>query len=106
MGWWPFLISGLFVVVGIPLAMKMVPQNGWYGVRTTETMSNKEIWYRANAFMGKGTVASGILSLLILLALDRFWTGAPLIERVVGLIVPLGVFAVANAVMLFLKRSF
>jgi uncharacterized membrane protein len=105
MGLWPFVISGVFVVLGIPLAMRKVPPNGWYGIRTPETLSNTEIWYRVNALGGKATIAAGILSFLILLALNRFWTGDPAMKRMVGIVVPLGLFAVVLIVLAFSKQS-
>lgn len=105
MGLLPFLISGLFVVLGIPLAMRKVAPNRWYGVRTAETLSNTEIWYRVNALGGKAMIAAGILSFLILLALNSFWTGDPAMKKMVGIVVPLGLFAVATLLTALAKQS-
>ena len=105
MGLWPFVISGLFVVLGVPMSMRMVPPNRWYGVRTAETLSNSEIWYNVNALVGKAVIAAGILSFLILLMLNSFWTGDAAMKKAVGIVVPLGLFAVVLIVTAFAKQS-
>jgi uncharacterized membrane protein len=104
MGLGPWVISAVFVVLGIPLAMRMVPPNGWYGIRTAKTLSNPEIWYRVNALGGKGAIVAGILSFLILLALNSFWTADAATKKMVGLIVPLGLFAGVILVAAFARQ--
>lgn len=42
----------LFIAIGIPLALKRVPPNRWYGFRTAKTLSNQTIWYAANRVVG------------------------------------------------------
>ena len=105
MGWMSFLVSGVFVVLGIPLALRMVPPNRWYGVRTAETLSNSDVWYSVNALGGKAIVVAGILSLLILLALNHFWTADPAMKKMVGIVVPLGMLSLAIVVMVFARQS-
>ena len=105
MGWEPFLASAVFVVLGIPLAMRKVGPNGWYGVRTEETLSNTESWYRVNALGGKAFIAAGIVSFLILLALDHYWTSDPAMKRVVGIAMVLTVPIVVLLVISLARKK-
>jgi len=62
----PFLIpSIIMLVVAIPLALGLVPPNRVYGVRTRKTLSDPEIWRRANSF---GGCALGLASLISIFA--------------------------------------
>ena len=42
----------LVAVVSVPLILKVVPPNPFYGFRTPGTLSNRSLWYRVNAFAG------------------------------------------------------
>jgi uncharacterized membrane protein len=58
----PFLIPAvIFFILSIPLICGIVPPNRGYGIRTSKTMSEPRIWYRANRFCGCALlVSSGI----------------------------------------------
>ena len=42
----------LFIILSIPLILKKVPPNPIYGFRTKKTLSDKQIWYKANYYCG------------------------------------------------------
>src|SRR5439155_21719602 len=42
----------MWVIISIPLILKLVPPNGIYGFRIPATQASRAIWYPANAFMG------------------------------------------------------
>ena len=45
----------------VPLILNVVPPNGVYGFRTRQTLTNRELWFRANRFAGCAFfVASGV----------------------------------------------
>lgn len=46
---WPPL---LLAIVSFPLAFGLIGPNSFYGVRTAETLSSMETWYRANLNAG------------------------------------------------------
>lgn len=52
--------SLLFSVIAIPLALRMVPPNIVYGFRTRATLSDRDLWYRANAHFGRGLLVSSL----------------------------------------------
>ena len=56
-----YFISFLVTVIGLPLALKFVEPNSWYGVRTAKTMQDQDIWYAVNFSAGLGLVLSGLI---------------------------------------------
>ena len=69
----PYVFSGLFTVLGLPLAFGWISPNHFYGVRTRETLENPDLWYSANFVGGISMVVAGVLSGLIVYALHRHW---------------------------------
>lgn len=65
----PFVLPILTIVTALPLVMQKVPPNWWYGFRTRRTLSDPDIWYRANYLGGIGLLYAGIISLTINLCL-------------------------------------
>jgi uncharacterized membrane protein len=62
----PFFIPAtLLFLLAIPLVFKLVPQNPFYGVRTPRTLVDKELWYRANKYIGWALIFSSIFYLLV-----------------------------------------
>lgn len=45
--------GALLAVSGIPLALRKVPMNRWYGVRIPESYASDERWYDINAYGGR-----------------------------------------------------
>jgi SdpI/YfhL protein family len=60
----------LMFVLGIPLALKLVPPNRFYGFRTSTTFSSPEAWYQINFATGLAMIAAGIVSGLFVLLLS------------------------------------
>jgi|KBSMisStaDraftv2_1062788.scaffolds.fasta_scaffold60339_5 uncharacterized membrane protein len=55
----PFLIAcAVIAAVSVPLILRAVPPNRWYGFRTTRTLSNEKLWFRANHFAGWAFLAA------------------------------------------------
>ncbi|WP_083216289.1 SdpI family protein [Alishewanella sp. HH-ZS] len=61
-----YIISIGFTLIGIPLVLKKIEPNNWYGVRIPKTMSNIECWYTVNYNVGLGLVISGIASIMLI----------------------------------------
>jgi uncharacterized membrane protein len=55
-----YILPGLAVVLGIPMALRLIPPNRFYGYRTRKTLSSEDIWYRANRGFGWSLVIAGI----------------------------------------------
>lgn len=53
--------GGLLGLLGIPLMLRKVPPNFWYGFRTPRTLANPDIWYEANAAAGARLCVAGVV---------------------------------------------
>jgi hypothetical protein len=69
-------IGLLSILVGAPLAVRRVPRNRWYGLRIPATFADEEVWYEANAAMGRDLIVLGGVELLVVLALPRMGLGS------------------------------
>jgi hypothetical protein len=95
------LACAVTALFSIPLILRKVPPNRFYGFRTPATLSSPEIWYPVNAFSGWALlVASTVSFLLVCLLPDEVvenpWLGAA------AFVVPVGLSLVAS--LLYQRR--
>jgi uncharacterized membrane protein len=57
-----YILPGLAAVLGIPMALGMVPPNRYYGYRTAKTLASPGLWYKANRIAGWCLAIAGILA--------------------------------------------
>ena len=71
-GMWMFPKSAatlpvLFIALGLPLVLRLVPRNYLYGTRTSRSLwTTEEIWYRQNVITGVFMVGIGVIWLVVL----------------------------------------
>jgi len=51
----------LFVGLSVPMILRRVKPNLWYGFRTTKTLADEEVWYDANAYSGRLLLVMGVI---------------------------------------------
>jgi uncharacterized membrane protein len=68
-------LPALMFVLGIPLALKLVPPNRFYGFRTSATFSSPEAWYQVNFATGLALVAAGVVAGVLALLLSSGMSG-------------------------------
>ena len=68
-------LPALMFVLGIPLALKLVPPNRFYGFRTSAAFSSPEAWYQVNFATGLALIAAGVVAGLLALLLSSGMTG-------------------------------
>ena len=59
----PWVFAGIgiaSIAVSIPMILRRVPMNRWYGVRTRRAFASDEAWYEINAFGGKAFFLFGL----------------------------------------------
>ena len=59
----------LWIGISIPLLYEKIGPNWLYGFRTRKTLSNKEIWYKANKYMAKDFIILGCVQIFYNLVL-------------------------------------
>jgi len=60
----PWVIAGIGVAsiaVSVPLVLRWIPMNRWYGIRTRKAFVSEENWYEINAYGGKAFFVFGLL---------------------------------------------
>lgn len=51
----------LLVFLAVPMILRLVPPNRFYGYRTAASLSSAENWYHANFVSGCGLALAGVL---------------------------------------------
>jgi uncharacterized membrane protein len=64
-------IGPLLVVLSIPLILRCVPQNRFFGLRIPPTCDNRSVWYDANALHGRHLLLLGLLMVTLEFLLPR-----------------------------------
>lgn len=58
---WVFTISGAVLAgISVPLILKKVGPNPWYGFRVPATLGDPEVWYPVNAYSARRLFLVGI----------------------------------------------
>ena len=71
------LSAALLILFAVPLWMRMVPPNRYYGVRTRATLGDTERWYAVNATVGLDMFVSGIVLLAGILVIEHLGASWP-----------------------------
>jgi hypothetical protein len=66
-----YVISAIFIVLGLPLVLEVIEPNSAYGVRTAQALSDENTWYQVNSIGGWGMIVSGLLSFLTIKTLKN-----------------------------------
>ncbi len=53
-------LGAFFAVLSLPLALRVVPMNRWYGIRIPKAYESEENWYEINAYGGKLLLVYGL----------------------------------------------
>jgi hypothetical protein len=58
------LLPLVTIAISIPLVMRKVPPNLWYGFRTRKTLSDTSLWYEANYRGGLNLIIASVIALI------------------------------------------
>jgi uncharacterized membrane protein len=79
----------MVAAASIPLLLRVVPPNRFYGLRTRRTLASRELWFRANRVAGCAFFLAAAASSLVFLAEPEYASGRSLTGLLV-FVVPLG----------------
>lgn len=83
-----YVPTTLIAVFSIPLALRLIPPNRFYGIRTALTLADRDVWYKVNRFAGFALILAAALATFVYLARPELASGrSPL--GVLVLLVPL-----------------
>lgn len=93
-----FAASGLLVIAfGVPLMLRRVPPNGFYGLRVPATFKDEQVWYDANAASGRDLVLFGIAMMVTALIPPLLGWSGELYQLAWGMAVALGMIVLTMA---------
>jgi uncharacterized membrane protein len=58
------VIPVVTILISIPLVIRIVPPNMFYGFRTRKTLSNETLWYEANYRGGVNLIIASVIALV------------------------------------------
>jgi hypothetical protein len=56
----------LLVALGVPLWLRRIPPNVFYGIRFRSALADKDVWYELNALGGRNLLVIGVGYLVLL----------------------------------------
>jgi uncharacterized membrane protein len=82
-----YVPAALVGALSVPLALKLVPPNRIYGVRTPQTLASREVWFRVNRVAGFALIVAVGMAMCVYLA-EPEWASGRSFLGVLALIVP------------------
>lgn len=61
-----YVACALIALISVPLILRRVRPNRYYGLRTRRTLADSTLWYDANAYAGWALLAAAAASALML----------------------------------------
>lgn len=62
--------ASALIALAVPLRLRRVPPNRFYGVRTRATLADGTTWYDVNARSGQDLLVAGVVSLAGIFVID------------------------------------
>lgn len=82
-----YVPTAIIAVLSMPLALKIVPPNRFYGFRTSQTLASREVWFRVNRVAGYALIVAAGTAMCFYLSDPELATGRSF-PGVLALIVP------------------
>lgn len=102
-----FVSTGLLLIaLAIPMLLRRVKPNQWYGFRTRKTLGDERIWYASNAYAGKRLLIFGIVhttASLVLYFVPSMQTNFVAYISAVGVIFFIGLIVVIAQSLRYLR---
>jgi uncharacterized membrane protein len=82
--------GGLIVILGVPLYLRWIPPNRFYGFRTKRTLADPAVWYPVNRVTGGWLAVTGTFSAGVATAVERLDFSLPAAATINGAVVLTG----------------
>ncbi len=67
------IVCALLAVIGVPLGLKLIPQNPVYGVRTRRTLRDEATWFEVNRIGGWALVGAAAVTAILVMIYNGTW---------------------------------
>ena len=94
-----YIVPILFILIGLPLALKLIEPNSSYGIRTSKTLESLDVWYSVNSAGGVSFIVAGALSMVVISLLQNHWNTNPAIKFIMSLLIPIVTILIAIGVV-------
>ncbi len=109
-----FVCGVTLIAAGLPLYLRRIPPNAWYGARFPSILADHDAWYEINARAGRDFMVIGAIYLVVLivsLAAGHSWPDpfpvlVPLAVLVIGLMLETAALSRAAARLAVEQRAF
>jgi SdpI/YfhL protein family len=91
--------GAILIALSIPLILRKVGPNPFYGFRIRQTLEDRQVWFDVNAYSAKGLFVVGAIQVVTALAL----AGIPGVDIATYAVSCLAVFAIAITVCIVLS---
>jgi uncharacterized membrane protein len=100
-----FIFCGLlFIGLAIPMILRKIPPNPYYGWRTPKAYSSNRIWYQINWYTGRDILVMGVVQVIYNLALLGFRTQVD--EVFYQMFLPGNLFILIGGTIIMMIRGF
>lgn len=82
-----FVPAALIAAFSVPLALRMVPPNRFYGFRTAQTLGDRAVWFRVNRLAGWALLVAVSLTTCLYLS-EPEWASGRSFTGVMALVLP------------------
>ena len=98
-------IGLVLAATSIPLVMRLVPMNRWYGIRTPKAFRSDRLWYDINAFGGMLLLIYGLLLAIFGIAAQNLAPSPTSVWMAVFVVGPiLGVFPILFVINAYARK--
>ncbi|MFZ1290894.1 MAG: SdpI family protein [Melioribacteraceae bacterium] len=97
-----FFAGLLISLLSIPLILKKIKINNWYGIRLPQTMQNENVWYEVNSRVGKYIFLFGIF----ICCLTVLFYFHPFIDEVYTIFVLLTALMLGSVLLIILSIKY
>jgi hypothetical protein len=100
-----FFFTGLMLIgLAIPMILKKVPPNQWYGWRTPKAFRDEDTWYEINRYIGRDILYMGIIQVVFncLMVAARFYDD----ELCYSLFLPGNLLILVGGTIIMMTRGF
>jgi len=91
------LIGVLIFALGVPLAMRRIGPNAWYGFRVGRALEDESAWFAANAASGRCLAFTGAAIILAATLNAILATNIAIAALINGLVMTLGIIIAMGA---------
>lgn len=90
-----YFLPSAYILLGFPLAVKLIGPNSTYGFRTAKTLESASVWYSVNFIGGLSMIIAGVVSIALITSLYKRPHASPLTKLIISAIISVSLLIIA-----------